>query len=161
MLVMLTPEETVALVNGTPNQEHGVQAKFVPVNEDWGLKYYDSRENRDKNYDRQLSYIPTDAAPQLGDKIDFNLNGEPYYGFFTERVTVAGNLVAEMLGLSGPYQNWYDRAQKIYDYINDVAGEEVYELRKQLGHGADDLHPWNWGYTKDGRAVAIDFSHFF
>src|SRR4051794_30606474 len=79
------------IVSDTPlgDYEKGIHARFKAINDQWGFKFYWSRQRRDDNYDRQRRAYEVGGAPALGDKFEIPLpnNQGVAYGFVTEKIS--------------------------------------------------------------------------
>lgn len=153
----------------------GIHAKFCEIDDEWGVKFFNSEGARDKNYRYQLTGYNNGYAPKLGPKVQFEYDGEICYGYITEKVTVFGNAVAEYHGIkhNGTYDN--DSGNHNYEYnscmdVSSYYGKEFIDNNEEWAiaydeivryvnkYGLCDIHGGNWGITSDGRAVIIDFS---
>jgi hypothetical protein len=143
----------------------GVSAVFIPVTKNWAIKLFRDEEGRDNAYHMQKTYYGAGYAPELGDKIDLPEGirdpitwGEFKYGYFTEIVKTVINKAANWNAMQDQRENfqqeWGDRddpGSKLYSYIK--------EMWEEAGEELDDLHPGNWGYSKDGKLIPIDFGN--
>lgn len=168
---MLTAEAAAALVTKTPSslQKRGAHATYIAINEDWGIKYFDHQAQRDFNYDMQESWFDQGYAPALGDKLDFRLGqyGPRVFGYVTENVKICGEVMTEEFAASlGITVEILRRSQKRSTEFFEFAHQWLQDnplwseaKDKLLGlKNWQDLHYFNWGLTKDGWPVVIDFS---
>ena len=153
------------LISKTPREliKGGCCAKFVPINEDWGFKYYFGKNVRDQNYYMQEQ---SEYGPALGDKLEFHLNGKMVYGFITENVNVCGEAFDKQWYKNNPHlkkgEIWsqYEHARYWSELLDFYENQEPWaSANSELNNEEwNDRHAWNWGITKSGRTVMIDFS---
>lgn len=176
---MTSANKIKSLLSTTPPSAlmTGSDAKFLPIDDDWGFKFFRSERMRDANYDRQERFA--DIAPKLGDKIEFKLNNETVYGFVTERVAICGDEIDKQWIKENPEHLIADKSDwnlevrenyyELMDYFLDnepwfsatsKINEIIEEYEENKGIYLTDIHKWNWGITKDGRVVITDFSRF-
>lgn len=132
----------------------GSNATFVPLNDDWGVKFFDDADYRDKMWTRQRDAAWFDLAPKVGGCIEIKQSNHTMYGYITERVgTFAfGN---ECIG-------WDPQKREEGAEWEEVMQPEIDELSEQLieltGYDcSSDSHIGNYGMSKDGRLLCIDF----
>lgn len=164
---MLCAQEALQVISETPHNspkyQSGSYARFLRINEQWGIKLFDRKHYRDKSYDAQEKAYRLDLGPHLGDKLELRLNdGEAIYGYVTECIveTYQDRFARETYGyLSGPDMTCDEDLHCDSEMEND---SEYIDLMGRLGE-ADfctyDMHSQNVGWMKDGRLVCIDFSH--
>lgn len=87
-------------------------------------------------------------------------NGIKFY--FQERVKIDEDELDHQASESTGYDSAFDDLDdddRIYAIFGDT--EEIQELIEFLDdEGINDLHSANWGWTKDGNVVALDYSGF-
>lgn len=108
----------------------------------WGIKFYFDELARDQNYERQAEAHHLGIAPQLGDKVEWDIDGSHVYGFITQHIRVAFWL---------PDEEKQD-ARKLLDETISTYDDDT---RRRL---YQDLHNKNWGIDDDGKPLIIDFS---
>ncbi len=108
----------------------------------WGIKFYKDEYVRDLNYERQAEAQHLGLAPRLGDKVDWDIEGDRVYGFITQHIRVAYWLPADEWKMS---QKLLDAKLSTYD---DDIRRRMYQ----------DLHMKNWGIDENGEPLIIDFS---
>lgn len=127
------------------SSEAGSVSRFVPIDAEQGVKLYTNRKMRNLCYQRQEIACNNDIGPKCWHPFTFKWMGIQWHGFFTERVT-----------LHPPEMSFEESFT-----TKNILQRKVAEV---FGIGDDckwiDMHNENWGRTKDGRCVAIDFSHF-
>jgi acetyltransferase-like isoleucine patch superfamily enzyme len=134
-----------AIKNSPPSAySEGYHARFLKLNENWGLKVYDNRGIRDKTYRLQKMAAEINRAPQLGQNFELVVGDRILYGYITEVVEVHSEL------------NEYG----YYPDLDEFEDEEYNLLIKELCKIMEvcDLHGGNVGYLKNGTLVAFDFS---
>lgn len=75
--------EHVKTYNG--NRKGGCEAKFTPINRDWGFKHYATEHRAMVNYARQKWGHQFGLAPQVGEFTKFGTKGFELFGYITER----------------------------------------------------------------------------
>lgn len=125
----------------------GCDSYFVKIDDNVGVKLFRSKLMRDRNYDRHIKYAI--IAPKVGGKFAINFKGKKMWGFYVEVVLTYNELVRDNDDPKKT-QRWRKIEQDIW--------------QKQSMHFRNDqfidLHLENFGQTKDGRSVIIDFSRF-
>jgi hypothetical protein len=84
---MFTPEEALALAVNSPNRDKGADAFFIRLNNNWGLKYFHREIVRNNTYILQKMTHDIGLAPAIGQKMEFDMDREHWYGYLTECVT--------------------------------------------------------------------------
>lgn len=59
----------------------GVSCKFIKLSDEWGLKVYRRKGERDRCYDNQSKMAQYGFGPRVGDKLDIN---DEFYVYVTE-----------------------------------------------------------------------------
>ena len=112
----------------------GCCCTFVKISDEWGIKLYSDKSDRDYAYKLQKYCRKHKLAPQVGDCVKV---GE-YFGYITE--------VAET---------------PIYGYKSDKMKISLFDTIQQkylkVGLSFWDVHGANCGRLADGRYVSIDF----
>lgn len=145
---MASPKLDISLINQLRREESpaGLCNLFLPINDEWGIKFCRSEFDRDKIYKRQKAAAEHGLAPIVGDKVqlpqamyfidDCGYEIRYQYGYFTEKVQVVG----------------YDRKLR-NDKEKDIL---CYKLSELVNFRFIDCHWGNIG-IKDGQYVCIDF----
>jgi hypothetical protein len=150
--------EAVALMSTTPihsgKYQEGADAKFLRINDKWGLKFFQREDQRNDSYVLQEQAAELGLAPQIGDKFEFTFgDDDTRYGFITECIVETCN------DRFRPEINWNDYSTTPWQRM--YAMQEYQDLINGLrnnGFAANDMHEANVGWLPDGRLVAIDFS---
>lgn len=151
----------------------GCEAQFIPLGNGWGLKFYRNEDMRTQTYDMQAKAFAAGIAPALGEKIDFTIDGNRRYGYLTECVDIICDTFARKHGIVGGYYENISQVGEtdtqravsregleVQDTMNDSQEYKILMKKlRHLGFDTEDMHWGNVGHTKDGRLVAIDFSH--
>lgn len=152
-------------VRETPNRgfSRGIHARFVALDEVWGIKLYKQEWVRDKSYNLQERASALGLAPCVMDK--FELTKSIYmYGYLTEIARPIKDEILDRFGYKGnrdrlPYE--VEESEGLEKLINEVEDSKPHvELMRQLRkHYFDisDMHWGNVGRLSSGDLVAIDF----
>lgn len=157
------------IIGQTPldQYKYGVAAKFYPINDKWGMKFFvDDEDLRDKTHKMQKLAAKHGLAPKIGKKFSMRLPDSPdtAYGYITE-------ILPATCSDEWAKQHGYDHINKMmreYYYlykqgINNFLEfhfDDVTDLEhalEEIGISATDMHWSNVGYL-NGNLVAIDFS---
>lgn len=142
----LNPEQKQVLARlNYYDSSAGSVARFVPIDEEHGVKLYTNRNMRNLCYQRQEIAFDKGFGPKCWHPFTYRWIGVQWHGFFTERVTLR------------PVDTTYEEREEIAGVLRNKVAETfgISPLCNWV-----DMHHDNWGRTKDGRDVAIDFSHF-
>ncbi len=136
--------EAIEVVRKTPYDEmsYGCDARFVKINDEWGMKFYTSSRARDEAYDLQKEFAGYGLAPEVGDVFEFELNGDEKFAMITE--------ICPFLACDHQGGNLDDNDE--YTYFKD----ELYDHGFEFG----DCHDGNWGWMdapQGQHIVCIDF----
>lgn len=135
----------------------GVECKFVPINSvglyDIGLKLYQSEEERDGAYLKQMLAADADAGPEAYGEINIPHETHWRYGYVTEVVkTVRDTDYSDLIdGWDGSY---WDKMQD--EDTLPIALQELKEKMRKAGITWHDHHMGNVG-IKNRYFVCIDF----
>lgn len=161
----------------------GTEGCFMPIDEKWGVKFFNYEDTRDNSLEWQSHYYNLDLAPMVGPKVSFWFEGETWYGFLTERCSPCDEAVLEYFGeyktrtCSGADYFTYCAGYSCTDY--DSNGEPfesdyieaffrhnpewaakydilVSKLRQHRISWNDD-HAGNWGLNTKDEPVILDF----
>lgn len=146
----------------------GSAAKFIPVDDDWGVKLYCTERYRDQSYDNHVHCHDLGLAPMYGPKVTVTYNGQCRYGYLVEIVECADAAVLEAYGVEhvGECKSYryfdYCDGENYSDFLDfDMRwGNAWQDLRNRIlksGVRFTDVHAGNWGITKAGIGVWIDF----
>lgn len=140
----------------------GIAAFFTRIDDTWGIKLYKSEFMRDKTFRLQNLAASVNAGPRLGNKFELKIPGKGYYyGYVTECVIET-------------YENLYmdtyseGMSEDDIDHLMDTCYCEMEDskeyqnlmnLLQWIDITTSDMHYGNVGWLKNGRLVAIDFSH--
>jgi hypothetical protein len=118
----------------------GVDAKFVKINEEWGIKAYRLEYTRDEAYENQTNYHNRGWAPPVGES--FQIGGWYCYSTRVAQVIEEPNTpYDEILAIEDKYQNEIDAS--------------IREMN-EIGLFPRDMHAGNWGIY-EGKLMPIDF----
>lgn len=142
------------LVTKTPSYgyDKGFYAHFKRIDTKWGLKFYHSKNMRDKTFSLQQRAFEIDCAPRLGDKFDLKTpEGRTVYGYITECIVKTANeMYEEKTGYCDCED--VDLEETFPEYV------ELIDRLKEVMEDVYDMHGANVGIMPNGRWVAIDFS---
>jgi hypothetical protein len=129
--------------------ESGTWGQFVPLNEEWGVKFYFVRYWCDYTYRLQRLAYEQKLAPAVGRRFSFKKEGKRLWGYITEKVLPL---------------------YKDPNYKGGIWQHEIEETLPEFKKLMNDIHKivpllcgihWgNVGWTKDRRLVIIDFTEF-
>jgi hypothetical protein len=153
--------EAINIVRQTPRDQFskGCAAKFVPIDEKWGIKFYRYESIRDRTYDAQAKAFSEGIAPELGTKLEFELDGYPKFGYITERIETVEDRFCKKHNL--PIGTKVDDLED----LEDLARQERWDMEesweyKDLMNSLEsidmdtlDMHWRNVGWLPDGRFV--------
>lgn len=146
----------------------GTAAKFIPVDDDWGVKLLCTESERDNSYNNHVHCHDLGLAPMYGPKVTLMHGGRRYYGYLVEIVECADSAVFEYYGVE---HNGKCRGSEYFDYCDGENYSDFLDLDMRWGNAWQDLrnrmnkagvrcsdvHAGNWGITKAGISVWIDF----
>jgi len=147
----------------------GTSGCYLPLDDDWGVKFFYCESSRDYSYDQQRYYETMRVAPLTGPKVKFTYQGEVHYGYITEHCQCCDTAVMEY-----HHTEIEDGRCEGCDYFDLTAGDEYdsflmdnpewgdkyFELKGRLeSHNIrfNDDHAGNWGINHMGEPVIIDF----
>jgi hypothetical protein len=152
---MIDAIQASEIVSRTPRDkiESGAAARWVNIDAYWGIKYFANYNMRDLTHERQSLAYSLGMAPAIGDKIDFKLGDETWYGYTCERIVETAYEAIQarncLKGYSG--ENFENVAYRT------IRGYK--EILRYHGLTLADMHNANWGFNANGDIVVIDFSH--
>ena len=128
---------------------HGAVQMFIKINEDWGAKFskpdsYFTQVKHHQTYVNQRRASRHRLGPLTSGVFKFNYMGQTVYGYITEIVQTVTE--EEM------YFCYQQGAKR-----NEEACEVIENLYVLTGFKFSDCHVRNFGRTKDGKLVCIDF----
>jgi hypothetical protein len=138
----------------------GLYARFLRINDEWGLKIYEKDGVRDEVFTNQKRAAEHGLAPQVGDKFSFSFpNRLEYYGYTTGCIT---NTWGDRFALENYGSCFADLSQnKKYDIEHALEDDGEYlsliEELDEIDIYTGDMHCSNVGYLPGGKLVAIDF----
>jgi len=141
----------------------GVDCRYYEVDAEKGAKLYRDEYTRTKCYWLQKFAFRHNLGPAVYGCFELDVEGQTWYGFITEIVTVAANRVdvfAEWPADEYTMKDWW--SDVLYDngqYKKDIA-TDLREKFREWGVYACDTHLANLGIDKLGRGCVIDFGHF-
>ena len=151
------------LVNNRGASPEGASAVFVPINDDWAIKFYVCEEACIEAYEMQKHVLEeTGLAPKVGSgivKIEDEF-GDDLFGYITEIVET----FISHEETANPVNSWY--FDDLSRWCNWEESDEFAELgfletleKVEAETNLDfcDAHAGNWGYRKDGVPIPIDF----
>ena len=156
------------IIHETPVDKYsmGIAAKFMPIDDIWGLQFYNNKEDRDKTYSRQNEAWRHGLAPRLGKKFRMTTPTGKVYGYITEVVETLYDRAVRNAGYDIPIHKFcnhenssirqacYKEEEKLMDKTHDQLLKDLEDIGLYTG----DMHWGNVGWLPDGRLVAIDFS---
>lgn len=120
---------------------HGISSYYYQVNDDWGIKFFHKRDERDYSKTFQKSNYLAGLAPSVGN----NVNHQGYYGYFTEHVDMINKI----------YKHFDNIPNKILKQI-DTLSEDI-----KMSSDFDIDKNWhNFGINKNGKLICVDFGYF-
>lgn len=149
--MLIDEQKIMSRIKGSP---YGVNSVFVKLDEKWAIKLYQNGYDRDEIYENQKQAAKYELGPEVGEKIDFNIDCWYPYGYITEIVEVL--ISHEIIAQCG--DEFYDELDKYeeseeFNRRTDILFEE---LKKYTGIDYHDLHAANIG-VKNGKYILIDF----
>ena len=145
-----------------PNGRHCV---FIALNDKWGIKLYCSRMSRHDAYERQKEVYEWGYAPAVGEVIDLPsfedmpsqiTSSKLQYGYITEIVTCCRETIIEEAG-GDTHGSHYGAVEERWKEKTRKQRQAARQFMLQNDYNYYDDWSANWGVTKDGRLVAIDF----
>lgn len=155
---MISPLVLDKISNADENSSpRGIMCYFVPLDENWGIKVYYYKDERDKAYSYQKQcYELGGPAPQTGECFEVRCGDEIKYCYITERVKLLYDWDEQERWDSGGGSGWSPHAIASKD-----SEKQRIETRKEIQNLLNvyfaDYHAHNFGIRKDGRFVCIDF----
>lgn len=169
-------EFSVELVEKSPKSS-GAAATFVRINEEWGIKYWPDNKRHFCGGDYVDAYIIRDEehrklnfasehglAPKVGKKIEFELSGLTYYGFFVEAIKYTYRDrrrqlkdLPQCVNDSGMYDYDYSMSEDHHTGLIDI-GQELLNIGFT---SINDIHDENVGFMPNGSFVVIDLGHCY
>lgn len=149
----------------------GVHATFCRLNRKWGVKFFETKEERDMNYEIMENLHAHGIAPEVRTKVSFEWINDTYYGFLIEIVKPVENVILRFFNI--------ERSQRRrgYGYCSMVCPDGIKYKEFMLAHSEydkmfnelhekcysvdfvwEDDHAGNWGINADGKAVIFDVS---
>lgn len=162
-------------IMGSPS---GMTAIFVKLNDDWGIKMFVYESERDHCFEAQKHCSEKGWGPKVGEKIDLpepikRESGTCYrerefqYGYVTERLEVLPNICLDN-GEAYKEQHGEEAHKEAQDVVkqwcddnHDKKHDWVSQMRAETGYTFCDCHEFNWGKTKEGKWVPIDFGSVY
>lgn len=160
-------DTAITILGQTPTNskefESGEDARFLRINDRWGLKLFHTEEERNKSHTLQSLAASHDLAPDTGDTFQFtDPDNVTYYGFVTGciKATYADHFANMIFGC--PFNDLTDEQQDDIDnqYYDDPRYDALDAALNQIME-ADDMHYCNVGFDHKGKLVAIDFSRSY
>lgn len=137
----------------------GVDAMYNSINNHWGFKWFRSRKLCVMTHHIQSLAHRFKFGPAIGDMVKFDVAGEMFYGYLTQKATPVKTLFSQWnvsYYVSGAGNDELVRCQ-IY---KDMGFPDLWKKSKKLGFELNDMHYANVGYlTTTGKGVIIDFGH--
>lgn len=154
----MTPEILTELVAKTSLSPGGGSARFIKIDDEWGLKLYRNEETRDNAYSRQGNMSAFGYAPKIGMKFDVGTE----FGFVTQvAVPLVEGKLRDKKGHSqqnwSDYHNVYQAGQQANQHLQPEIDDLVKNMIKKGYDISWDDHYANFGML-DGKVVCIDFS---
>ncbi len=128
--------------------ECGVDALFVPVDDNCGVKFFKKREVGLSSFHTSAVLYHMGYTPKVWDLQTINIDGGEYVCFMMERCKILG----EIAQTSPRPSNKSDIFEKIKRIISRLDAR----LMKLTPYYNDDSHRWNFGFNRAGRIVCID-----
>jgi hypothetical protein len=128
---------------------HGVSCYFVPLDDNWGVKVYESASKRDENICMQARAAEHGLGPEVGESFDLP---DGQYCYVTERAELL-----DFVNEDDAHFNYED--DEAWQHENwDEINELTTALQREIGFRFYDVHAANFGYI-EGRLVCIDFGY--
>jgi hypothetical protein len=142
----------------------GALCRFFKLDEKWGLKFYEHKEDRDDAWEKHQQFLKHNLAPEIGSKVDL----EAGYGYTCEIVEILCqsediypfNYFDHYDYSNYTYETWHERRIKIETSLKEKFGEMLEDFHNKiykLNLSYIDDHFGNFG-LKNGELVAIDFA---
>lgn len=164
-------EKTAETLYFEEHSSSGQCCNFIDLENGWGLKCYQEKENRDRSYVCQEFLSQYELAPKVGKSFElFDHNGDAWYCHVTE---VVEPLVEYGFNNDQAYEEELAELDETSDfdedefrarYCRDERDEWINEVHRQFGVYYVDDHCGNFGFmqTENGKKlVAIDFDIFY
>jgi hypothetical protein len=143
------------VISHTGPSPYGVSCKFIRLDDDWGIKVYNSSTERDRAVSRQAKLYEHGYAPKVGIVFDVPSTFRSYYCYVTQCA------VPLIEGDAKYARDYYTIATK-YRKENPAVSDEITELCKNMeaveGRPYSDIHYANFGRL-DGKLVCLDFGN--
>ena len=120
------------------NMKGGIQCRYIKLSDDIGIKCYRQKYLRDLYFDRQTLAEKHGLGPKCFKK--FQIAG--FFCYVTENVSVAAH-----------DSRWYENCD--HNAFYEIS-RKLYAISIEMC----DIHENNFGYTKEGKLVCIDFGTF-
>ena len=133
------------------NRDSGISCEFVRLNEEWGVKCYPMREDRDHTYFCQRLAAESGLAPKVREKFTIRRDELTLYGYLTQ---VIRETVKDRMREAG-----YGNIRGGRRWVHSAHYHNLYTSLASIGFTPMDMHWANVGYLH-GKIVCIDFSHF-
>lgn len=117
----------------------GISARFVPIDDKWGIKAYQSERKRDMAYRKQKQYAELGFAPPVGDIFRIG-----YWYCYATRIAIP------MVHPNMPIMQKF----RIFNACKQEREDRLQEMWDE-GLNPHDTHRGNWGYYED-ELVLID-----
>ena len=147
----------------------GISAVYIQIYKEWGLKLFSSNLSRDLCHKRQKICHKAGWAPKAGAKIDIEIspddkdlftidNNVHQFGYLTEHLFTLPNTDSYNHGLCADlYKLAEEEINEWKNKYEDKIDIWFKEIKEKTGWYFYDRHMFNWGRTKEGKWVPIDF----
>lgn len=150
----------------------GTVATFIPLNDEWGIKLFNYKLDRDISLANQKKAYKCGVAPKYGRKVNLVWQNEKCYGYLCERVYCCDSAIFDYYKKEHPgicrwsrkanYFAYCESGDKYNTFLEEnlewgLALEELDIKLQDEGINFTDRHAGNWGITKDGKPVLVDF----
>jgi hypothetical protein len=117
--------------------KHGISSYYYPLNDQWGIKWFKNKRERDSSKYYQHIASLSGLAPKTGN----NVYSDGYWGYYTENVDMIHDI----------YKSRHLIPNRIHKQISNIMDDLV---------SSCDFEPdanWKNFGIKDGKVVYVDF----
>jgi len=171
---MINTIELEAYINSPDAKKFkGTAAIFIPIDNEWGVKLFPCESRRNLSYTSNVKMYKKGLAPLYGPKVSLVYEEKRYYGYLMELVSCADQAALAHFGKehNGMCANTHDSELDYWEYCacssyknfikeDEMWGDAWFDLlarTESAGLSYRDSHAGNWGITKEGESVWIDF----
>lgn len=166
-MVTIDDQKIHDIAHFTPisDRKKGISCRFIKIDENWGIKFYQDEAMRNKTLDFQNRAANAGLAPRVGKCFELELpfyeGDEPIevFGYVTECIseTYGDKMAHDLFGITRD-QCHSTQSDEIYSCLySDYEYNQLISDIEDIGITTKDIHIMNVGYLGD-KLVCIDFS---